>query len=56
MNAMMYEQEEKVFCKCDRCGGDIYVMEDYYDFDGDIVCQECFRPYVNRYFRRCAEE
>lgn len=51
----MVPPEDKVFCQCEKCGGDIYVGEDYYDFDGDVVCEECHRDYVKEHFRRCAE-
>lgn len=45
----------KPFCQCDFCGEDIYEGEDFYDFDGDIVCENCERDYVKEHFRRCAE-
>lgn len=46
--------EDKVFCQCEKCGGDIYIGEDYFDFDGDIVCEDCYGSYVKEHFRRCA--
>ena len=47
--------EDKVFCECDRCGGEIYVGEEYYDFDGDIICERCEPKYIREHFRRVAE-
>lgn len=31
--------------KCDRCGEHIQ-DEDLYDFDGDLICEECMPDYV----------
>ena len=45
----------KPFCRCDVCGNDIHYGNDYYDFDGDIVCEDCERDYVREHFRRYAE-
>lgn len=47
--------EDKVFCQCDKCGGDIYVGEDYFDFYGDIICDDCKDSYIKENFRRNAE-
>ena len=48
----------KPFCRCMECGGDIYEGNYYFDFDGDIVCEDCepdyTRNYVRNNFRRCA--
>lgn len=45
----------KPICRCDVCDGDIYEGNDFYDFDGDIVCDDCKWDYVREHFRRCAE-
>ena len=43
----------KPVCRCGECGGDIYEGNDFYDFDGDIVCDDCKWDYVREHFRRC---
>lgn len=42
----------KVICRCDQCGGEIYEQDDFYDFDGDIVCEGCIDTYIAEH-RRC---
>lgn len=42
-------------CYCGECEVGIYEGTDYYDFDGDIVCEDCHRDYIKEHFRRCAE-
>lgn len=57
-NRMVVDSEwpsPKVFCHCDFCGRDIYEGSYYFNFDGDIVCEDCEREYINEHFRRCAE-
>lgn len=36
------EEQGIVYYRCDRCGADIYKSEDYYSYDGDCLCEECF--------------
>lgn len=31
---------------CEYCGHPIYAGDDYYDFDGDIVCENCNVDYM----------
>lgn len=50
-----WTRKRDVFCRCDACDTEIQVGEDYYNFDGDIICEDCMREYVNLNFRRCAE-
>lgn len=45
----------KPLCRCDECDGDIYEGDYYFDFDGDVVCENCESDYVKERFRRCAE-
>lgn len=35
-------QEAKVYFNCDRCGGEIYEGQNYYIYERDILCEECF--------------
>ena len=50
-----WTRKRDVFCRCERCSNEIYRGEYYYDFDGDIVCEDCEPQYVKEHFRRCAE-
>ena len=54
VNEAVWQPIYKPFCRCNECGGDIYEGNDYYNFDGDIVCEDCQRDYVREHFRRCA--
>ena len=38
--------EDKVFCYCDHCGGEIYDGEEYYEIKGDLVHEDCLLDYV----------
>ncbi len=40
---------------CDVCGENVEVYEEYYDFNGDIVCQSCLDDYIDG-FKRIVEE
>lgn len=42
----------KTVCLCDQCCGPIYEDDDFYDFDGDIVCEGCIDSYIADH-RRC---
>lgn len=35
------DSEGEVLCRCEWCGEKIYEGEEYYDFDGDKVCESC---------------
>lgn len=42
-----YEQEKaEVVDICMVCNREIYEGESYYDFSGDIVCEDCLSDYV----------
>lgn len=57
-NRMVVDSEwrplHKPFCRCDMCEMDIYEGNDYYNFDGDIICDDCHEDYVKEHFRRRA--
>lgn len=36
----------KPFCRCEMCDAEIYEDNDYYDFDGYIVCEDCIKDYL----------
>ena len=38
----MDRQEIEVYCYCERCGKEIYKNEDYYYYEKDKLCEECF--------------
>lgn len=42
-------QKELICCDCQN---PIIEGEDYWDFDGDKVCQDCIRDYVKSFMRR----
>lgn len=45
----------KPVCRCGECDGDIYEGSYFFDFDGDIVCEDCEPDYVKEHFRRYAK-
>lgn len=50
----LWRTMHKPFCRCEMCEAEIYEGNDYYDFEGDIVCEDCQREYVKEHYRRCA--
>lgn len=42
-----YEQESNL--KCCECGNDIYPGEEYYDFDGDIFCEDHAKEWLEEH-------
>lgn len=58
-NRMVCESDyhiRKVICRCNQCSGEIYEQDDFYDFDGEIVCKGCIDSHINDYLsehRRC---
>ena len=54
-NSMLIDRDyhtRKVICRCDQCSGEIYEQDDFYDFDGEIVCEGCIDSYIADH-RRC---
>lgn len=51
-----HEREEKEFedkCPiCEECGEHITWSDEYYDFDGTIICPECLQNYLDKNYRR----
>lgn len=45
----------KSLCRCGECDGDIYEGDYYFDFRGDVVCENCVSDYIKERFRRCAD-
>lgn len=35
-------QEVPVIYNCDRCGGEIYKGNPYYETDTELLCEDCF--------------
>lgn len=53
-NSMVVEHDyhiRKTICLCEQCSGPIYEDDDFYDFDGEIVCQYCIDSYIDDYLR-----
>ena len=48
--------EDEVFAECDQCGGEIYVGEEYYDIDGDLIHEDCLCDYARDRFANCKKE
>ncbi len=46
------EKECEGTIRCVSCGRAIYEGEDYYDFFGDMVCDECEYDYVLEKFHK----
>ena len=38
--------DEKVFCSCEHCSGEIYMGEEYLEIDGCNIHDNCFLEYV----------
>ena len=36
------EEKYNVVFHCDRCGAEIYENDNYYSYEGDCLCEECF--------------
>lgn len=54
-NSMLIDRDyhtRKVICRCEQCSGEIYEQDDFYDFDGEIVCEGCIDSYIADH-RRC---
>lgn len=41
------ESEDDIVAKCDECGEKVRSGEEYYDFNGRIVCGECLAEYLS---------
>ena len=49
-----YGVKEKTFCICDHCGNEIYIGEDYYDYEGSCYHEDCFKEYMRDEYLRTA--
>ena len=52
---------EEIEAKMDRlptceCCGEPIQSEDLFDFDGDLICEECMLDYVRENFRKKTED
>lgn len=50
-----WEHAGKPVHQCQICSSNIYSGDDFYNFNGDIVCDSCGWEYVRDNFRRTAE-
>ena len=53
-NYMNSIDNAKGVCACDECGAQIFEGDDYYDFGGDCICENCKDDYVTLSFKRVA--
>lgn len=42
-------EEPESQCKCCVCGEELYPEDTYYDFEGDIYCENCAEWWINRH-------
>lgn len=54
-----YDAEQEKWLKertvCSECGE--HIQEDYlYEIDGDLVCQDCLKDYMDKHYRVSTEE
>lgn len=45
--------DDRVFCYCTGCGGEIYEGCEYFNIDGDAVCENCLGEFAVDYFSSC---
>jgi hypothetical protein len=43
------DDDLKVFCSCEWCGGEIYVGEEYIEVQGDNIHDDCFSEYAEEH-------
>ena len=48
MDGYWPDDEASVAFKCDQCREEIYVGDDYYDCDGDFLCEDCAREWLEK--------
>lgn len=36
------EEQKKLVLNCDKCGANVYDKEEYYFYERDCLCEECF--------------
>ena len=46
--------EDKIFCYCAHCGGEVYEGEGIYNFDSDLIHEYCLGDYFEG-FKSTAE-
>jgi predicted RNA-binding Zn-ribbon protein involved in translation (DUF1610 family) len=42
------QQQKEVFDECIECGHEIFIGDDYYEFEDGPVCEECGIEYLMR--------
>lgn len=50
-----WEPVIKPVCQCEMCEGNIYSGNDFYNFNGIVICEDCVRDYVRDTFKQTAE-
>jgi hypothetical protein len=41
--------DERVFCECEHCGGEIYEGEEYLEVDDCNIHEDCFDDFAKEY-------
>lgn len=57
-NYMVYQglpKDPEVICKCSNCGFEFYNGDEYYEFEGDIYCDDCFDDCIKEECKHIAE-
>ena len=49
--AMEQSRNRHYMCRCAQCREPLYDYDDYYDFDGDKVHEDCMLDWVERFKR-----
>ena len=49
-NVLMTSYDHVTAC-CDRCGGEIYLGEEYHRINGENVCDDCFEDFARQLLR-----
>ena len=50
------EPERDSKCKCVYCGCELYECEEYYDIEGEILCEDCARGWLDEHRRTVTYE
>lgn len=51
-NDALWEPLCKPKLHCNECDGGIYEDDNYYEINGDVVCENCISYYVKENYRR----
>lgn len=49
-------QDESPACYCGKCGGEVYLGEKLFEWDGKMVCVDCFKGEMCSWLDRSPEQ